>query len=250
MIGRTVSRVRRMMQPWTERPGPRPSEGHRPEGSWLREVVFGANDGLVSNVALVSGIAGGTGNPDIILLGGIAGLVAGAISMALGAYISTKSEREYRDAEEARERWEIEHMREQELAETRQIFEAKGITGPLLDEVVDVVSRDHDQWIRLMMTDELGFPNEPPRPMVSAVIMGVAFAFAAFFPVLPYLFTDGSTALGISLSLTGVALFGVGALRAWLTTGSMLFKGAEMVVLAAAAVGIAFAIGQAVGVSV
>jgi VIT1/CCC1 family predicted Fe2+/Mn2+ transporter len=250
MLVRALSRVRGMLQPWTERPGPRPSEGHRPEGSWLRETVFGANDGLVSNVALVSGIAGGTGNPDFILLGGIAGLVAGAISMSLGAYISTKSEREFRDAEEKRERWEIENMREQELAETRQIFRLKGITGPLLDEVVDVVSRDHDQWIRLMMTDELGFSHAAPRPVVSAMIMGVAFAIAAFFPVVPYIFTEGSMALGTSLALSGVALFSVGALRAWITTGSMLFKGVEMVVLAAAAVGIAFAIGQAVDVSV
>lgn len=250
MIGRALRRVRGMVHPWTELPGPRSSEGHRPEGSWLRESVFGANDGLVSNVALVSGIAGGTGNADIILLGGVAGLVAGAISMALGAYISTKSEREFRDAEEARERWEIEHMREQELAETRQIFQLKGITGPLLDEIVDVVSRDHDQWIHLMMTDELGFPREVPRPVASAVIMGLAFAVAAFFPVAPYVFAEGSTAFGASLALSGVALFGIGAMRAWLTTGSLLFKGLEMVVLATAAVGVAFAIGQAVQVSV
>jgi VIT1/CCC1 family predicted Fe2+/Mn2+ transporter len=216
----------------------------------LREVVFGANDGLVSNVALVGGLAGGTANADIIMLGGVAGLVAGAISMSLGAYVSTKSETEFRESEESRERWEVVHMREQELTETRQIFRLKGITGPLLDDVVETVSRDQDRWVKLMMTEELGFADQPPKPRQSAAIMGIAFAIAAFFPVAPYLWSGGTTAFVTSLSLTGAALLGVGALRASVTTGSMLRKGLEMVVLASIAVAAANLIGRAVGVNV
>jgi VIT1/CCC1 family predicted Fe2+/Mn2+ transporter len=250
ILDRAVHRVRRIMQPWVSRSSIRPSEGHRPAGNLIRELVFGANDGLVSNVALVAGVAGGTSDADIILLSGIAGLVAGAISMSLGAYVSTKSEHEFRLSEEARERWEIEHMRDQELAETRQIFRLKGITEPLLDQVVDAVSRDHEQWIKLMMTEELGFPDQPPRPKLSAIIMGIAFATAAFFPVAPYIFLDGTTAFVTSASATAAALFGVGALRAALTTGSMLRKGMEMVVLATLAVVAANLIGRAVGVSI
>lgn len=251
LIARAFRQVRRIVQPWAARTGGiRPSEGHQMEGSFLREMVFGANDGLVSNVALVAGVAGGTSNPSVILLGGVAGLVAGAVSMALGAYVSTKSEHEFRDSEESRERWEVEHMREQELAETRHIFRLKGITGPLLDEVVDAVSRDHEQWVKLMMTEELGFSDQPPQPKLSAVIMGIAFSIGASFPVVPYIFIDGVSAFAISLSLTGAALFGVGALRARLTTGSTVRKGMEMVVLGAAAVAIANLIGRAVGVNV
>ena len=220
------------------------------EGNFLREIVFGANDGLVSNVALVAGIAGGTNDPKIILLGGIAGLVAGAISMSLGAYVSSKSEHEFREAEEQRERWEVEHMRDAELQETRHIFRLKGITGPLLDEVVEAVSRDHEQWIKLMMTEELGFPNEPPKPKVAAMIMGIAFAIAATFPVAPYLVTEGNAALIASVSLTAAALFGVGALRASLTSGSMARKGVEMVALGGFAVIAANLIGRLVGVTV
>ena len=78
-------------------------------------------------------------------------------------------------------------MREHELAETRRIFRLKGITGPLLDEVVDAVSRDHDQWVQIMMTEELGLPSKPPKPYLAASIMGVSFAFAAIVPVLPVL---------------------------------------------------------------
>ncbi len=225
-------------------------ETHRGEGFALRELVFGANDGLVSNTALVAGIAGGTSRPEVILLGGAAGMFAGAVSMALGAYVSTKSEREFREMEQARERWEIVHMREQELAETRRIFRLKGITGPLLDEVVDAVSKDHEQWVRLMMTDELGFPENPPRPTFSALLMGISFAVAAFFPVAPWLLLEGTPALAATFALSGAALFTVGALRASLTGGRMLQKGAEMMLLAGAAIAAAFFIGSALGVAV
>ena len=250
-IGRALRRMRDIVNPWNARTsGIRPSEGHQMEGSFIRELVFGANDGLVSNVALVAGLAGGTSDPGIILLGGIAGLVAGAISMALGAYVSSRSEREFRDSEERREMWEVEHMREQELAETRHIFRLKGITGPLLDEVVQAVSRDHEQWVKLMMTEELGFAEQPPQPKLTALIMGIAFSVGASFPVLPYIFLEGNVAFITSLSLTGAALFGVGAVRALLTTGSLWRKGVEMTVLGAAAVAISNLIGRAVGVNV
>ena len=248
LIERTARRVMRIIRPWSL--SPTDHEGHRGGGSTIREVVFGANDGLVSNVALVAGLAGGTADPGLILLGGIAGLVAGSVSMSLGAYISTKSERELRDAEEARERWEVEHMREQEIAETRAIFSAKGIQGQLLDEVVEAVTRDKEQWVRVMMTDELGYADQPPRPVLSAVIMGIAFAVAAFFPVAPYLFAEGTAAFAASLGLAGLALFAVGAWRGYLTSHAILRKGAEMVLLASAAVVAANLIGRLVGVTV
>lgn len=248
LIERTARRVMRIIRPWSL--GQADHESHRGGGSTLREVVFGANDGLVSNVALIAGLAGGTADGGLILLGGIAGLVAGSVSMSLGAYISTKSERELRDAEEARERWEVEHMREQEIAETRAIFSAKGIRGPLLDEVVEAVTRDKEQWVRVMMTDELGYAHQPPRPVLSAVIMGIAFAVAAAFPVAPYLFAEGTAAFAASLGLAGLALFAVGAWRGYLTSHAVLRKGAEMVLLATAAVVAANLIGRLVGVTI
>ncbi|MDE2838602.1 MAG: VIT1/CCC1 transporter family protein [Chloroflexota bacterium] len=223
---------------------------HRTGGASIREVVFGANDGLVSNTALVAAVAGGTSDTGIIILGGVAGAVAGTISMALGAYVSTKSQRELHESEEAREFWEIEHMREDEIEETRRIFRLKGITGPLLDEVVDVVSRDHDQWVQLMMTEELGLPSKPPKPYLAASVMGVSFAFAAIVPVLPFFVAEGAAALAAAFVMSGVALFTVGAWRAALTQGNTLHKGAEMVVLAGIAVAAAYGIGTAVGVAV
>ena len=177
-------------------------------------------------------------------------MVAGTISMALGAYVSTKSQRELHESEEAREFWEIEHMREHELAETRRIFRLKGITGPLLDEVVDAVSRDHDQWVQLMMTEELGLPSKPPKPYLAASVMGISFAFAAIVPVIPFFVAEGTAALAATFIMSGIALFAVGAWRATLTQGNMLRKGTEMVVLAGIAVAAAYLIGTAVGVAV
>jgi VIT1/CCC1 family predicted Fe2+/Mn2+ transporter len=141
-------------------------------------------------------------------------------------------------------------MRDQELAETRNIFRLKGIPEQLLDEIVQAVSHDQEQWVKLMMTEELGFADQPPRPKISAIVMGVAFSAAAMFPVLPYFFTEGSTAFVTSLSLTAAALFGVGALRASMTAGGLWRRGVEMVVLGGAAVVIANVIGRAVGVTV
>ncbi len=249
-IERTVRRVRRLIMPWTQRVGMRPSEGHRPEGGLLREVVFGANDGFVSNVALVAALAGGTSDPDIILLGGVAGLVAGAISMGLGAYVSSKSEREYRQAEEARERWEVVHMREQEIAETRQIFKLKGIPDPLLDEVVEAVARNEDNWVKLMMTEELGFPDQPPHPRLSATVMGGAFAVAASFPVFPYVLLEGTPAFATSLGATAAALIAVSVWRASLTAGNVARQAFEMIALAGLAVAASNGIGRLVGVAI
>ena len=225
----------------------KPHEGHRQEGNLIREVIFGANDGFVSNVALVGALAGGTNDPKVIVLGGIAGLTAGALSMGLGAYISTKSEREFREAEERRERWEIEHMRDLEIAETRNIFLAKGLTGPLLDEVVSVVSSDPDRWVNLMMTEELGFSDEPPKPKISAIVMALAFAIAAFAPVAPYIFLDGQLAFVLSLGSTAVALTGLSAWRSYLTSGRFIKQATEMLLLASLAVIASNFIGRCVG---
>ena len=217
---------------------------------FLRELVFGANDGLVSNVSLVAGVAGATSEAKTVLLAGVAGMVAGAISMSLGAYISTKSERELRESEERRERWEVDHMPREEQAEIRQIFRDKGISGPTLEAVVDQVTRNKEQWVRTMMQDELGFPELPPQPVLAALVMGFAFLIGAAFPVVPFLFSAGAGALVASIGATAAALFGVGAWRAYLTAGKVWRNALEMVALAAIAVVAANLIGRLVGVSI
>lgn len=249
-LGPSIRRVRRIVRPWSLRRRPDTQEKHRAGGTFLREVVFGANDGLVSNVSLVAGVAGATSDPKTVLLAGVASMVAGAVSMSLGAYVSTKSEREFRESEELRERWEIEHMPREERAEVRQIFQEKGITGETLDSVVDQVTQDKDQWVEAMMRDELGFAEVAPRPLLAAAVMGIAFLAGAAFPVVPFTFLEGNGALIASVGATAAALFGVGAWRAYLTTGNTWRKAIEMVGLAAVAVVAANLIGRLVGIGI
>ena len=249
-LGPPMRRIRRIARPWSLRRAPEHQETHRAGGTFLREVVFGANDGLVSNVSLVAGVAGATSDAKTVLLAGIAGMVAGAISMSLGAYVSTKSEREFRDSEELRERWEIENMPWEERAEVRQIFQRKGITGQTLDSVVDQVTQDKDQWVEAMMRDELGFSETAPRPLMAAAVMGIAFILGAAFPVVPFTFLEGNGALIASVGATAGALFGVGAWRAYLTAGNAWRKALEMVGLAAVAVVAANLIGRLVGIGI
>ena len=246
----TLARMRSAL-PWQASQGATAQERHRGGGGdTLRNVVFGANDGLVSNVSLVAAVAGATAESKTILLGGLAGLVAGALSMALGAYISTKSEQEFRESEERRERWEIEHTPHEELGEIRQIYRRKGLRGPLLDTVVEQLTQDKEQWLQLMMSEELGFGGHAPRPHWSALVMGLAFVVGAAVPVISYLFIEGLAALLTSLGLTAAALLVVGAWRAYLTGNSVWRKAAEMVVLAAVAVGAANLIGRLVGIGI
>ncbi len=249
-LNETLSRMRSVL-PWQAGRKASAQEVHRGgSGETLRNVVFGANDGLVSNASLVAAVAGATAESKTILLGGLAGLAAGALSMALGAYISTKSEREFRESEERRERWEIEHTPHEERSEIRQIYRRKGLSGPLLDTVVEQLTKDKEQWLQLMMSEELGFAGHGPRPHRSALVMGLAFVAGATVPVIPYLFIEGLAALMTSLGLTAAALLIVGAWRAYLTGSAVWRKAAEMVVLAAAAVGAANLIGRLVGIGI
>lgn len=239
------------MLPWRRMRQDKSDETHlHGRADMLRNLVFGVNDGLVSNVSLVAAVAGATTAKETILLGGTAGLVAGSLSMALGAYVSTRSEREFRESEESRERWEIEHLPHQERGEIRQIYRRKGLKGPLLETVVEQLTRDKEQWLELMMSEELGFAGDSPRPVQSALIIGIAFVAGAALPVIPYLFAEGWIALVISLGLAASALFLVGAWRAYLTNGDLWKKAIEMVLLASIAVAVANAVGRLVGASI
>lgn len=225
-------------------------ERHRGKGDVLREMVFGANDGLVSNASLVAAVVGATAVRETILIGGIAGIVAGAISMSLGAYVSTRSERELRESEEKREREEIETVPEVERSEIRTIYRKKGFTGQLLDDAVARLTSDKERWVQVMLTEELGFAEKPPNPKRSAFVMGAAFIFGASFPVAPYIVAGGTGALVGSLGLTASALLGIGVLRAYVAGGAVWRKAAEMLGLAAIAVLVANGIGRLLGITI
>jgi VIT1/CCC1 family predicted Fe2+/Mn2+ transporter len=218
----------------------------------LRAVIFGVSDGLVSNLALVMGVAGAAGEQGrFILLAGIAGLLAGAFSMAAGEYISMQSQRELFERQIALERAELEAMPEEEEAEMASLYRAKGFREDEAKAIAHRLFEDPERALEQLIREELGLdPDELGSPLGAAGGSFVAFALGAFVPVLPYLLGSGAVAFGAALGLSLVALFAVGAGVSLLTGRGVLFSGARQVGIGLAAAIVTYVVGALIGVSV
>jgi VIT1/CCC1 family predicted Fe2+/Mn2+ transporter len=218
----------------------------------LRAVIFGVSDGLVSNLALVMGVAGAAGDQGrFILLAGVAGLLAGAFSMAAGEYISMQSQRELFERQIALERAELAEMPEEEEAEMASIYRAKGFPEHEAAAIAARLFEDPERALDTLVREELGLdPDQLGSPIGAASGSFVAFAIGAAIPVLPYLVTSGGPAFAASIIVSLVALFAVGAGVSLLTGRSVLFSGTRQVLIGAAAAGVTFLVGSVIGVSV
>ncbi|MFB4316209.1 VIT1/CCC1 transporter family protein [Actinomadura sp. 21ATH] len=215
-------------------------------GGWLRPAVFGAMDGLVSNFALIAGVAGGQASREVVLLTGMAGLAAGAFSMAAGEYISVSSQSELAEAEIEVERLELARHPKAELRELAEVFEGRGVDPELAAEVARQLSRDPEEALEIHAREELGVaPGDLPSPTLAAVSSFLSFAVGALLPVLPYLFGTGS--LWPAAVLAALGLFGAGALVARVTTRSWWFGGLRQLAFGAAAATITFGVGALIG---
>ena len=226
----------------------------------LRAVIFGVSDGLVSNLALVMGVAGAAntaassaasgGNQNFILLAGIAGLLAGAFSMAAGEYISMQSQRELFERQIALERAELEAMPEEEQAEMAALYRAKGFPPDEAEAIAARLFENPERALDTLIREELGLdPSELGSPVGAAGGSFVAFALGAAVPVIPYLLGSGSAAFVASIVLSLVALFLVGAAVSLLTGRGFLFSGVRQVLIGAAAAVVTFAVGSLIGVA-
>ena len=217
----------------------------------LRAVIFGVSDGLVSNLSLVMGVAGASDQGSFILLAGIAGLLAGACSMAAGEYISMQSQRELFERQIALERAELEAMPDEEERELVALYMAKGFPRTEAVRVAARIFEDPDRALDTLVREELGLdPDELGSPWGAALGSFLAFAVGAVIPVIPYLFGDGSTAFMASLGLSLAALFLVGAGVSLLTGRGLLFSGFRQLGIGAAAAAVTYAVGTAIGVGV
>ena len=218
----------------------------------LRAVIFGVSDGLVSNLALVMGVAGAArDHGSFVLLAGVAGLLAGAFSMAAGEYISMQSQRELFERQIALERAEMEAMPEEEEAEMAALYRAKGFRDDEAKAIAHRLFEDPERALDQLIREELGLdPDELGSPFGAAGGSFVAFAIGAFIPVAPYIVTFGAGAFAASILLSVVALFGVGVGVSLLTGRSALFSGARQVGIGAAAAIVTYAVGSLIGVSV
>ena len=218
----------------------------------LRAVIFGVSDGLVSNLALVMGVAGASlGERSFVLLAGIAGLLAGAFSMAAGEYVSMQSQRELFERQIALERAELEAMPEEEQAELVDVYRSKGFTEAEATAIAERMFRDPEHALDTLVREELGLdPDELGSAVGAASGSFIAFAIGAVIPVLPYVVTGGGAAFSVSTGLSLVSLFAVGAGVSLLTGRGLLFSGGRQVAIGAAAAVVTFLVGRAIGVAV
>jgi VIT1/CCC1 family predicted Fe2+/Mn2+ transporter len=218
-------------------------------GGWLRPAVFGAMDGLVSNLALMTGVAGGSVSRHAIILSGLAGLAAGAFSMAAGEYTSVASQRELVEAELDVERQELRKHPKDEEAELAALYEARGVESELAREVARQLSRDPEQALEIHAREELGIdPGDLPSPTVAAVSSFGSFALGALLPLLPYLLGASSLWPAVLLALAG--LFLCGAVVAKVTARTWWFSGLRQLALGGAAAGVTYALGSLFGTAV
>jgi VIT1/CCC1 family predicted Fe2+/Mn2+ transporter len=221
-------------------------------GNTLRAAVLGANDGLLSNLSLVMGVAGANISSRSILVTGIAGLLAGAFSMALGEWLSVQSSRELYERQIRIERREVEEVPDEEQEELALIYEAKGLPEAQARALAARIMQNQSTALDTLSREELGIdPEELGGSAWSAAIASFClFALGAIFPVAPFTILKGYPAIGASLLLSGFALFLIGAGITLLTGRSILYSGARQVIFGFAAAGITFAIGRLIGVSI
>jgi VIT1/CCC1 family predicted Fe2+/Mn2+ transporter len=221
------------------------------QGGAQRAAVFGVSDGLVSNVGLILGVAGAGQEGNNVIVAGVAGLLAGAFSMAAGEYVSVKAEAELVERELAIERASLANMPEKETEELASIYRSRGVPADEAAAISEAVMADPEVALEVHAREELGVdPDAIGDPVAAAASSFVAFAVGAIVPLLPWLVGSGTAAVVASLVLALLAAAAIGAVLAHYTERSKIATAARQVAIAALAAGVTYAIGSALGVAI
>ena len=211
----------------------------------LREVVFGAQDGLVSIVALVTAVAVAGADNTIVLIAGLAGALSGMISMATGAYLGSKAQQDLQKEEIAKEARELEEHPGEELAELVVLYQREGMSFKEAQGVAEHIATDKDLWLRTLVEKELGIsPEITSNPIKDGVTMGAAFSVGALLPIFPYFVSDGRAAITASIAATLAGLFALGVGKGRMVNKSPLLQGLQVLLIGAASAAVGFALGQ------
>ncbi len=217
----------------------------------LRAGVFGVNDGLVSNLSLIMGFTGAAADNQVVLLAGIAGLLAGAFSMGAGEYVSMKVQRELFERLLHIEAHELATIPEEEMRELAEIYERKGFPKELAEQAARVVMEDPEVALETHAREELGLdPDDLGSPWGAAISSFLTFTLGAAIPLLPFVVGSGTAAVIAAIAMSGVALFAVGAAMSRFTGRSPILSGLRMLVVGALAAGITYAVGHLLNASV
>ena len=221
---------------------------HKRGGGWLGDAIYGANDGLGAVFGIVSGVAGYTGGAasNLVLISGLAGMLASALSMGSGAFLATKSEREVYQAEIGREKREIEEDPEEEQEELALFYQLKGFTEEESRMLASRLAEKPEQFLRTLAHEELGLSEDSfPNPWVAAVSATISTALGAFIPIIPFFFLSGITAIIVAAIISLVAHFAVGAAKTLVTGRSWFNSGMEMTVVGGIEAVITYVLGAA-----
>lgn len=217
-------------------------------GVHVGDFVFGGIDGAVTTFAVVAGVAGAELSATVVLVLGIANLLADGFAMAVGNFLSIRSDHERYEREKKREEWEVENIPDVEKKEIREIFSAKGFSGKNLDYAVDTITSDKEQWVSTMLQEEHGLSGDDRSALKGGVITFAAFIIIGFIPLLSFalvLFIPAlrPNAFLLSVTLTGIALFAIGALKTLVVARPLVRSGLETLIMGGLAAAVAYLVG-------
>lgn len=218
------------------------------EGSFLRQIILGGQDGLVNVLGVLLGVASGTSDTGIVIIAGLAATFAESISMAAVAYTSSKAEQDFYRKEFEREKREIRELPEVETEEIRLIYMKKGFRGSQLNSIVKKITSDQKVWLQVMMQEELGLSeSEKVNPLREGIVVGLAALAGSLVPLIPFFLLPLQSAVIASLAVSIMALFAMGAYKGKLTLGDWMRSGFEIAVIGMIAAIAGYAIGAAAG---
>ncbi len=224
-------------------------ENHTQEhGQYIKSVIYGGLDGIITTFAVVAGVAGASLSSGIVLILGFANLFADGLSMAIGDYLSTKAENEYNAAERQREEWEVDNYPEGEKQELVELYFDKGIDKNDAKTMVDIIAKNKKAWVDIMMVEELGIIEANESPLKNAVATFLSFAVFGFVPLLAFVLARllphmSGLAFFAASTMTGLTLFTLGALKVRITQRPWLLSGLEMLLVGGLAAAAAYGIG-------
>lgn len=223
-----------------------------PRHSYLRDLVYGAIDGAVTTLAVVSGVAGAELSTGIVLVLGAANLIADGFSMAASNFLGTRAEQQLRDRAHRIEERHIDRYPEGEREEIRQIISSKGFEGAELERMVEVITADRRRWIEMMVTEEYGLSLTGPKPLPAALATFIAFVIVGSVPLLPFVLQFVNSTLvtnpfAWSAGLTAAAFFAIGAAKSWFVEQKWHWAGLETLLVGGSAAVLAYAIGKLLG---
>src|ERR1700730_14017292 len=222
---------------------------HGRGGSWVADAIYGVNDGLGAVFGIVSGVAGATNNQQhIILISGLAGMLASSLSMGAGAYLAVKSEREVYEAEIAREKAEVEENPEEEIEEMSLFYQLQGFNPEEAQKMAERLAEQPDQMVQAMAQSELGLSQQHfGKPWTSAASAAISTAVGAFIPIIPFFFMSGVAAVVAAFAISIIAHFAVGAVKSLITIPSWWASGLEMTIVGIIEAAVTYSLGLAFG---